>query len=108
MQFTVELEILNGLSTIGLECGAEIVQWNSRKVCHHPVRDSARQPARQPPVLSLRSPAADDVVALLELGDEGRNFFGVVLQVAVHGDDDLASRGVETRLERRCLAKVAA
>src|SRR5207244_10225153 len=105
VELAVEWDCLNDFSTVGLEGRAEIVQWNSRKICHHPVRDSARQPARQPPVLSLRSPAADDVVALFELGDEGRNFFGVVLQVAVHGVDDLASRGVETRLERRFLTQ---
>ena len=54
------------------------------------------------------APAADDVVALFEFGEEVGDFVGVVLEVAVHGEDDLALGVVEAGSEGGGLAEVAA
>ncbi len=59
-------------------------------------------------VNALLAPAGDDVVALFELFEEVGNVVGIVLQVAVHGENELARGVVETRRQRRGLAEVAA
>ncbi len=56
---------------------------------------------------SLRQPR-DDVVALFELFKEVGDLVGVVLQVAVHGEDELARGVVEAGGQGRGLAEVAA
>ncbi len=59
-------------------------------------------------VSALRAPAADDVVTLFELGEKVGDLVGVVLEVAVHGEDEVALRVVEACGEGRGLAEVAA
>src|SRR3989442_860685 len=108
VQFAVERNVLNNFPSVCLKGRAKIVEWDSRELGHGPVRDPARQAAGQPRVPSLRAPAADDVVALFYFGDKGRDLFRIVLQVAVHGDDNVAAGGVEARLQRRRLAEVPA
>ena len=108
MQFTVEWNVLNDFSTISLKGRTKIMELDSGELGHHPVRNPARQPACQPPVPPLGSPPADDVVSLFNFGHEGGDLFRVVLQVAIHGDDDVAARGIKACLECRGLAKVPA
>ena len=57
---------------------------------------------------ALLAPAADDVVALAQLLQEHRNVVGIVLQIAVHGDDVFAFGVIEARGQRGGLAEVAA
>src|SRR4029077_11450697 len=70
----------------------------------HPRRDLPEQQL----VLAVLAPAADDVVALVHLGEEPGEVVGVVLLVAVHEDDDLAAGVAETGADRGGLAEVAA
>ena len=56
---------------------------------------------------SLRQPR-DHVVALFQLLEEVGNLAGIVLQIAVHGQDELARGMVEARGQGRGLAEVAA
>ena len=53
----------------------------------------------------LLAPAADDVVALVDLGEELRDLFRRVLEVGVERDDDLAPL---TRRARRRSRRAAA
>ena len=46
-------------------------------------------------VLALVAPATDQVVALFDFFEEAGNFFGVVLQIPVHGNDDFAAGEIE-------------
>ncbi len=57
---------------------------------------------------AVLAPSGDDVVALVELFHEGGNVVGIVLKIAVHGEDELAGGVVETGGERRGLAEVPA
>src|SRR5258705_12689415 len=108
MQLPIELNTLYDFSTIGLEGGAKVVKWGSRDLSHDPVRNSAGQPACQPRVQPLLAPTTDEVVALFKFGEERRDFFGLMLQIAIHRDDNLARGDVEARLQCSRLAKVSA
>ena len=56
---------------------------------------------------TLGAPAADDVVAFFELGEEGGDLVGIVLEVAVHGEDVVALGVIEPGGEGRGLTEVA-
>src|SRR5271165_4032573 len=108
MEFAVERKVLNGLPAISLEGSAEIVDRDSGELGHHPIGDAAWQTACQPSVPPLGSPPADDIESFLDFRDEARDLFRVVLQVAIHGDDDVAARNIKTCLECRGLAEIPA
>ena len=75
---------------------------------HQPV-GAARGNAAQPEIIdTILAPAADDVVALGNFLEEQRDVGGIVLQVAVHGDDVFAAGMVEAGSKAGGLAKVAA
>src|SRR5581483_999174 len=95
MEFAVELDFLDDFAAIGLEGGAEVVQLDAGELGHHPVGDMAGKLPHQPVIAALVAPAADQVVAFFNFFQESRNFFGVVLKIAVHGDDDFAARKIE-------------
>src|SRR5919197_965573 len=59
-------------------------------------------------VAAVGLPARDEVEALLELDQQPRDFGGVVLEVGVDRDDDIAARLAESRRESGRLAEVAA
>src|ERR1022692_79252 len=63
------------------------------EMARSPIRDAAGQPAGQPPVPPLGTPSADNVITFLQFRNEGRDLLRIVLQIAIHGDDDLAARG---------------
>ena len=72
------------------------------------VREDAREVALERVVLPVLAPAAHDIEAFVELREEQGNVGGIVLQVAVHRDDHVAFREVETGHHRGGLAEVAA
>jgi hypothetical protein len=59
-------------------------------------------------VVALLLPAGDEVGAGLDAGDEVGDHGGVVLEVGVEGEDDLAAHALEAGGEGRGLAEVAA
>src|SRR5215472_9983390 len=95
MQFAIERDLLENVAAIGLERGAKIVNVDSAELGHQPVR-AARGDAAQPEIVdALFAPAADDVVTLGDFFEKGGNIGGIMLQVAVHGDDEFAARMIE-------------
>jgi len=54
------------------------------------------------------APAADDVVALFKFGEEVGDLVGIVLEIAVHGEDEVALGVVEAGGKGGGLAEVAA
>src|SRR5215475_8017389 len=100
MQFAVERDLIENFAAVGLEGCAKIVNVDSAELGHQPVR-AAGGDAPQPEIVdALFAPAADDVVTLGDFFEENRNIGGIMLQVAIHGDDELAARVIETGGER--------
>jgi len=65
------------------------VQVKPGDLTDEPVGDHARHLAADGLVLTVLSPARNDVVSLVELGQHGGDVGRVVLQVGVERDDDL-------------------
>ncbi len=106
VQFAVERHLLQNLAAIGFERGTEVVDVHAAELRHQPV-GAARGKTAQPEVVNAHlAPAADDVVALGNFLEEQRNVRGVVLQIAVHGDDVLAARMIEPGGQCRSLPKI--
>ena len=53
------------------------------------------------------APAADQVESFFDFLEKARDLFRVVLKIAVHGNDDLATREIESRLESRGLPEIS-
>src|SRR5262245_14727781 len=79
VQFTVKLQILNHPMPVSLEGCSEIMQLQTAEFCNQPIRDLAGQAAREPTILPLKTPAADDVITLTQFGNERRDFGRIVL-----------------------------
>ena len=108
VHLAVEGDVLDDLAAVGLEGGAEVVDVDAAEDCHEPVGGAGRDAAQEEVVGALRAPAADDVVAFFELGEEVGDLVGIVLEIAVHGEDVVALGVVEAGGEGRGLTEVAA
>src|SRR5262249_34284557 len=108
MQLAVELNFAQNLAAIGFEGSAEVVELDAAKFGHQPICCAARNLAHEPVVAAGIAPAADEVVAFFDFFEEFWNLFGIMLQIAVHRNDDFTAREIETGFERGCLAKVTA
>src|SRR5262249_32863173 len=85
----------------------EVVDINAAQLRHQPIGASGRN-AVQPEIINADlAPAADNVVSLGNLFEKDRNVRGVVLQVAVHGDDVLAARMIKTCVEACGLPEIS-
>ncbi|MNN84205.1 hypothetical protein D3C81_2013380 [compost metagenome] len=67
-------------------------------------RCGALQPAVGTPVAA---PRQHHVIAVAPVLQEGRQQFGRVLQVGIHGDHHVAARFVQPGCQRRLLAEIA-
>ena len=108
MHFTVERNVVDDFAAIGLVGSAEVVNVHVGELGHQPVGAARGNAAHHEVVDALLAPAGDDVVALFQLFDKVRNLVGVVLQVAVHGEDELARGVIEAGRKRGRLPKIAA
>ena len=108
MHFTVERDVGDDFALIGFVGGAEVVDVNTGELGHEPVGDAGRDAAHDEVVNALFAPAGDDVVAFFELLEELGDLVGVVLEVAVHGEDVFTRGVVKTGGKGGCLAEVAA
>ena len=81
---------------------------NAGEPGHEPVGAAGGNAAHDEVVDALFAPAGDDVVAFFKPLEEAGDLVGIVLQVAVHGEDEFAGGVVEAGGERRGLAEVAA
>src|ERR1700723_3055588 len=108
MKFAVEWNLAEDFAAIGFEGGAEVVNIYATQLGHQPV-GAARGNAAHPEIVdAILAPAANNIVALGNFFEKKRNVGGIVLQVAVHGDDIFASGMIESGSEAGRLAKVAA
>src|ERR1700693_5394413 len=108
MQFAVERNLFENVAAVGLEGGTEVVDIDSADLGHHPVGD-ARGDAAHPEIVDAHfAPSADDVIASGNFFQKQWDIVGVVLQIAIHGDDVLAAGMIETGCQSGGLAKVPA
>src|ERR1700675_1192185 len=76
MQLTIEIDLLQYLGAISLECGAEVAQCDARAFRHEPVRDARRDLPGERVVNAVLAPPAGNVVAFLDLAKQRWNIFG--------------------------------
>src|SRR5579871_2217684 len=107
VQVSVKLNLLQNFAAVGFERGAKVMQIYSGKFGHHPTRHPARNLAQEPVVLAGIAPAADQVKSFLDFFQELGNFFRIVMQIAVHGDDDFTAGKIKSGFERGSLTKIS-
>ncbi len=108
VQFAVKGDLLQNLAPIGFESRAEVMDIHAAEFGHQPIC-TARGKAAQPEIVDAAfAPSADDVIALGNFFQEQRYVGGIVLQVAIHGDDVVAAGMIEAGGESGGLPKVAA
>src|SRR4051812_10238706 len=108
MQLTVQRDLLDQFAAICFKGGAEVVDVHATQLRHQPIRDARWNAAHDEVIDALLAPSADDVVSLFQLLQKQRDVVGIVLQVAIHGDDVLTASIVEAGRQSRCLPEVAA
>src|SRR5271165_2827412 len=108
VQFAIERYLLQNVAAVGFERGPEVVDVDAADLGHHPVGDARRDAAHPEIVDAHFAPSADNVVTGRNLFQKQRDVVGIVLQIAIHGDDVLAAGMVETGRQSSGLAEVAA
>ena len=108
MQFAVQANALNHLAPVGLQRAAVIVQVHAGDARDDAIGDLRWQSARKIRVLPFHPPAADHIVALVDLVQQQGNVGRVVLQVGVQRHDHVAARQIKASSEGCRLAKIAA
>ena len=108
MQLAVEINVLEHFGAVSLERGSEIAQRDSRRFRHQPVGDARGKFAGDSVVDAFLAPAARDVVAFLDLGEQRRNILRRVLQIAIERNDHVALRLIETGGKSGGLSEIAA
>src|SRR5689334_8439864 len=101
------MKLVEKVATIGLEAAAVVANANAGEPDDHSIRDPRGNLARDDLVLAPHTISGDEIVAFLELRNEERDVTRVILQIAIHGHDDVAARTVEPRLHGLRLAVVA-
>ena len=97
---------LDDFAAVGVERTAEVRDVDAGEAPEHPVDHPARQRPAPRVVASLTAPTGD-VRARLDRPHELRDVLRLVLEVAVHRDEDLAACAREAGLHRGVLAEVA-
>src|SRR5882724_311422 len=108
MHLAVKLNALQRLPPIGFQSASIIVQMNPRNRRDEPVGQRAWQLAPERGVLPLLPPARDEIVALIQFGQELRNIGRIILEIAIHGDEDISPGKTNTGHESRRLTGITA
>ena len=97
---------LHGAAPVRVERAAEVADAHAGEAAQHPV-DQRRRERPPPRVASYGTASAGDVRAGVDGGEELRDVLGLVLEVTVHRDEDVAAGAREAGVHRRMLAEVA-
>ena len=109
MNFCLPIDAEDGserIARVGVVGTAEVGDVGRREAAQHPV-DELRGKRAPPGVFAPPAPAGCDVRAVRDGADQLREVGGLVLQISVHRDDDVAAGANEARVHRRMLAEVA-
>jgi len=107
VQLAVQPHLVEHLAAIALHAAVVIVEDDPGRDPHHPVERPRRQHLG-PGIVADLLPAADHVHALVHSGQEAGDFVGVVLEVGVQGEDQLAAGVGKPSAQGRRLPEVAA
>ena len=106
MQFAVDGDLASDVGSEQLQAAVVIVQLESRQTADHPVENATGKnfvPRIEPSLL----PTVDDIETLVELAEKIRDLGGIVLQVSVHHQNQVAASGSHSGGERGGFAEVA-
>ena len=106
MKLSVESNGSNDFTPIRFEGRAKIVQIDPGEVAHQSIGNHRRNTSQDEPINPFLPPTTDDVVTLINLYDKIRYILWRMLEVAVHWDNDLAARVVDSGCNAACLSKV--
>src|SRR5580704_4209024 len=107
VQLSVQMNLRQNFAPVSFKRRAKVVQIYARELRHHPVGDPAWKLPRQPMIRTRNAPSADQVVAFFNFFQESRDLIGVMLQIAVHGNNDLSASEIKARLQRWRLPKIS-
>src|SRR6266436_9870524 len=108
MHLAVKLNALQRLPPIGFQGASIIVQIDPRNRRDEPVGKRAWQITLERGVLPLLPPARDEIVALIQFGQELRNIGRIILKIAIHGDEDISLGKTNPGHESRRLSGITA
>src|SRR5208283_2747385 len=106
VQLSIELNLPQDFPPVSLKSRAKVMDIDAAQIGHQTVGATRRETAQPEIVDAILAPSADDVVALCNFFEEQRNIGGIVLQVAVHGNDVFPAGMVESSGEAGGLAKI--
>ena len=89
-ELAVDPHAAQDLGLVRLQAAVHVMEADPGDDRGRPV-EHAREQSPRPRIVPPRLPARDEIEALVELGEELRDFGRVVLEVGVHGDDDVAT-----------------
>jgi hypothetical protein len=107
MHFPIEPHPLEDFAAIRFQRATEIMQTHAGDEGDEAVRHDAGNVALQRIVLAIFPPARADIESFIEFFEHQRDIGGIILQVAIDRNDDLAAREIEAGHHRGGLAKVA-
>ena len=108
VHLAVQRQVAGDLPVQHPQGAAHVTRGGTGHLADDPVGDLAGEFADQVGVLPLGALAKYRVVALGMLGQQHRDVGGVILQVAIHGGDQVAGGMVDPGAQRWCLAVIAA
>ncbi len=108
VHLTIKRHGLGKLAPQRAQGAAQVFRLHAGHFANKPIAQQAGNFANEKVVLPIGSETENGVIALAQLGEQERNIRRIVLQIAVHGDDDVARGPVDARLQRCRLAEVAA
>src|SRR5438309_5664215 len=84
------------------------MKLHTRCTLHHPVSDARRNLTRNSVIYAIFAPAAGDVIAGIDLLEQERDVFRIMLEVAIQRDDDVALSFIEASRQSGSLPEIAA
>src|SRR5579871_3783559 len=106
VQFSIKPHFAENLGTVPLHPAIVIVQAHTGDRAHEGVKNPAG-PNLVPGIVANSLPTTHDIEPAAQLGDEGWDFLGIILQIGVHGKDEIAPRRMHAGRQSGRLAEVS-
>src|SRR5829696_8985352 len=107
VQLSVQPDGAHDVSAVDLEPAVEIVKGQTGDRANGRVEDAAGHGLPQG-ILTPLLPTRHQIESFVELGQKTRDFRGIVLEIGIHGEDNLTRCGGEPRCEPPRLPEIPA